>query len=63
MQQHVDPADIYARALKRLGKLPRPGACRRARCRGRWPSPAAELRDEEFGASTPGRIRSALPAA
>ena len=64
MQQHVDPADIYARALKQLRKLPPLG--------GLPPRPlpptvaftAAELRDEEFGASDLlDRIRSALPVA
>lgn len=64
MQQHVDPAELYARALKQLRKLPPPG--------GIPPRPmpqvvaltAAELRDEDFGASDLlDRIRSALPPA
>jgi hypothetical protein len=63
MQQHVDPAALYVRALKRLRKLP---------MRGVAPLPlpaaialnAAELRDDEFGASDLlDRIRAALPPA
>ena len=64
MQQYVDPAEIYARALKRLKKLapfeelpPRPLPETVA-------FTAAELRDEEFGAvDLLDRIRSALPPA
>ncbi|HYZ32244.1 MAG TPA: DUF29 family protein [Crenalkalicoccus sp.] len=50
MQQHVDPAAIYARALRRLRRLPMQGP-------PALPLPeavafiAAELRDEEFGAA------------
>ena len=64
MQQHVDPAELYARALKQLRKLPPPG--------GVPPHPlpqsvaftAAELRDEDFGAlDLLDRIRSAVPPA
>ena len=61
MQQYVDPAEIYARALKRLKKL--------APLEGPPPRPlpetvaftATELRDEEFGAvDLLDRIRSAV---
>lgn len=64
MQQHVDPAEIYARALKRLRKL--------APLEGVPPRPlpetvaftAAELRDEDFGAvDLLDRIRAAMPPA
>jgi hypothetical protein len=64
MQQYFDPAEIYARALKRLKRL--------APLEGSPPRPlpesvsftAAELRDEEFGAiDLLDRIRSAMPPA
>jgi hypothetical protein len=64
MQQYVDPAEIYARALKRLKKL--------APLEGLPPRPlpesvsftSAELRDEDFGAiDLLDRIRSAMPPA
>jgi hypothetical protein len=62
MQQHVDPADIYARALKRLAKLPPPGGVPPRPLPQAVAFTASELRDEEFGASDLlDRIRSALP--
>ncbi len=64
MQQHVDPAELYARALKQLRKLPPPGGVPPRPLPQTVASTAAELRDEEFGATDLlERIRSALPPA
>jgi hypothetical protein len=50
MQQHVDPAALYARALKSLRKLPPPGGMPPRVLPETVALTAAELRDEEFGA-------------
>ena len=64
MQQHVDPDDIYARALKRLRKMPQPGGVPPRPLPQMVAFTAAELCDEEFGATDLlERIRSALPSA
>ena len=64
MQQHVDPAALYTRALKQLRKLPPPGGVPPRPLPQMVALTAAELRDEEFGASDLlDRIRSALPPA
>ncbi len=64
MQQYVDPADIYARALKRLCKLPPPGDVPPHPVPRTVAFTAAELRDEEFGAiDLLHRIRAAVPPA
>ncbi len=62
MQQHIDPADIYARALKRLRKLPPMGGVPPRPLPQTVAFTAAGLRDEDFGATDLlDRIRSALP--
>lgn len=62
MQQHVDPAELYARALKQLRKLPPLGGAPPRAVPQAVAFTAAELRDEEFGAvDLLDRIRSALP--
>ena len=62
MQQHVAPADLYARALKQLRKLPPPGGVPPRPVPQTVTLTAAELRDEDFGAiDLLDRIRSALP--
>ncbi|GAA0603619.1 hypothetical protein GCM10009416_46530 [Craurococcus roseus] len=64
MQQHVDPAEIYARALKRLRKLPPIGDVPPRALPEAVALTAAELRSEDFGAlDLLDRIRSALPPA
>ena len=64
MQQHIDPADIYARALKRLRKLPPMGGVPPRPLPQSVAFTAAELRDEDFGATDLlDCIRSALPSA
>ena len=64
VQQHVDPGEIYARALKRLRKLaPFEGSPPRPLPQS-VPFTAAELRDEDFGAvDLLDHIRAALPPA
>jgi hypothetical protein len=62
MQQHVDPAGLYARALKQLRKLPPPGGVPPRPLPQAVALTAAELRSQEFGASDLlDRIRSAPP--
>jgi hypothetical protein len=64
MQQHVEPAALYARALKSLRKLPPPGGVPPRPLPETVSVTAAELGDEEFGAvDLLDRIRSALPPA
>ena len=64
MQQHVDPAELYGRALKQLRKLPPPGGVPSRPMPSMVPFTAAELRGEDFGASDLlDRIRAALPEA
>ncbi len=59
MQQHLDPAALYARALTRLRKLP-PMRGAPLPLTGAVALTATELRDEEFGAlDLPDRIRAA----
>ena len=64
MQQHVNPADIYARALKRLRKLPPMGGVPPRLLPDMVVLTAAELRDDEFAATyLLDRIRAALSPA
>ena len=64
MQQHIDPAGVYARALKQLRKLSPLGGVPPRPVPQSVAFPAAELRNEDFGASDLlDRIRSALPPA
>ena len=63
MRQRVDPAELYARALKQLRKLPPLGSVPPRPVPRMVALTAAELRSEEFGASDLlDRIRSALPS-
>ncbi|CAA9254837.1 MAG: hypothetical protein AVDCRST_MAG08-2298 [uncultured Acetobacteraceae bacterium] len=64
MQQPVDPAALHARALEQLRKLPQPGGVPPRPLPQMVAPTAAELRDEEFGATDLlDRIRSAPPPA
>ena len=62
MQQLVDPAALYARALKQLRKLPPMDGAPPRPVPAMVVFTAAELRDEDFGATDLlDRIRAALP--
>ncbi len=64
MQQHVDPAELYARALKQSRKLPPLGGVPPRPLPEMVALTAAELRDEEFGAiDLLDRNRAAVPPA
>ncbi len=64
MQRHVDPAALYARALKQVRKLPPVDGVAPGPLPDMVAFTSAELRDEDFGAvDLLARIRAGLPDA